>query len=43
MGEEDAKIPDAEDTIVLSAEDMNQILQEVPEDEKSTEEKDESS
>jgi hypothetical protein len=43
MGEEDAKIPDAEDTIVLSAEDMNKILQEVPEDEKSTEEKDESS
>ncbi len=43
MGEEDAKTPDAEDTIVLSAEDMNQILQEVPADEKSTEEKDESS
>jgi hypothetical protein len=43
MGEEDAKIPNAEDTIVLSAEDMNQILQEVPEDEKSKEEKDESS
>jgi len=43
MGEEDAKIPDAEDTIVLSAEDMNQILQKVPEDEKSKEEKDESS
>jgi hypothetical protein len=43
MGEEDAKIPDAEDTIVLSAEDMNQILQEVPEDEKAKEEKDESS
>ena len=43
MGEEDAKIPNAEDTIVLSAEDMNKILQEVPEDEKSKEEKDESS
>jgi hypothetical protein len=43
MGEEDAKIPNAEDTIVLSAEDMDKILQEVPEDEKSKEEKDESS
>ncbi len=43
MGEEDANIPNAEDTVVLTAEDMNQILQEVPEDEKSTEEKDESS
>jgi hypothetical protein len=43
MGEEDANIPNAEDTIVLSAEDMNKILKEVPEDDKSKEEEDESS
>ena len=43
MGEEDAKIPNAEDTIVLSAEDMNKILQEVPVDEKAKEENDQSS
>ena len=39
MGEEDANIPDAEDTIVLSAEDMNKVLDEVP-DAKSKEEGD---
>ena len=43
MGEEDAKIPDAEDTVVLTAEDMNKILQEVPEDETSKDEEDGSS
>ena len=39
MGEEDANTPNAEDTVVLTAEDMNQILQEVPEDETPKEEK----
>ena len=37
MGEEDANTPNAEDTIVLTAEDMNQILEEASEDEKSKE------
>ena len=40
MGEEDANIPNAEDTIVLTAEDMNQILEEASEDEKSKEDED---
>ena len=43
MGEDDAEVTSAEDTMVLSAEDMNQILQEVPEDEKSKDNEDESS
>ena len=38
MGEEDSNIPDAEDTIILSAEDMDKILKEDPEDEKPKEE-----
>ena len=33
MGEEDDNIPNAEDTVVLTAEDMNQILAETSEDE----------
>ena len=33
MGEEDANIPNAEDTVVLTAEDMNKILEEASEDE----------
>ena len=43
MGEEDANIPNAEDTVVLTAEDMNKILQEVPEDETLKDEEDGSS
>ncbi len=43
MGEDDTEALSAEDTMVLSAEDMNQILEEVPEDEKSKEEEDGSS
>ena len=43
MGEEDANIPGAEDTIVLTAEDMNQILEEASEDETSKEDEDGSS
>jgi hypothetical protein len=43
MGEEDNEALSAEDTMVLSAEDMDQILQEVPEDEKSAKEEDGSS
>ena len=43
MGEDDTEVTSAEDTMVLSAEDMNQILKEVPEDEKSKENEDESS
>jgi hypothetical protein len=38
MGEEDANTPNAEDTVVLTAEDMKQIQQAVPEDEKPKEE-----
>ena len=38
MGEEDANTPDAEDTVVLTAEDMNQILEDASEDEKPKEE-----
>jgi len=43
MGEEDTSGIDAEDTIVLSAEDMNQILEKTPEKAKEEEEEDESS
>ena len=43
MGDEDENIPNAEDTIVLTAEDMNQILEEVSEDEETKEEKGENS
>jgi hypothetical protein len=43
MGEEDNEALSAEDTMVLSAEDMDQILQEVPEDDKSAKEEDASS
>ena len=43
MGDEDAEVPSAEDTIVLTAEDMNQILEEASEKEKSKEEEDGSS
>ena len=43
MGEDDTEVTSAEDTMVLSAEDMNQILQEVPEDEKPKENEDGSS
>ena len=43
MGEEDANIPNAEDTVVLTAEDMNQILEEASEDETLKEEEDGSS
>ena len=43
MGEDDTEVTSAEDTMVLSAEDINQILQEVPEDEKSKDSEDESS
>ena len=39
MGEEDNEALSEEDTIILTAEDMDQILQEVPEDEKPNEEK----
>jgi hypothetical protein len=40
MGDDDTEVTSAEDTMVLSAEDMNQILQEVPEDENSKEKED---
>ena len=43
MGDEDTSGLDAEDTIVLSAEDMNQILEKTPGNEKAEEEEDESS
>jgi hypothetical protein len=38
MGDDDTEVTSAEDTMVLSAEDMNQILQEVPEVDKSEKE-----
>jgi len=40
MGEEDANIPNAEDTVVLTAEDINKILEKAPEDETSKEDED---
>ena len=43
MGEEDANIPGAEDTVVLTAEDMNEILGEASDDETLKEEEDGSS
>jgi len=43
MGEEDTDTASSEDTIILSAEDLSQVLEETPEDEKSKDEEDESS
>jgi hypothetical protein len=43
MGEDDAEVLSVEDTVVLSAEDMKQILEEGSEGEKSKEEEDGSS
>jgi hypothetical protein len=43
MGEEDSNTQNSEDTVVLTAEDMNQILKEASEDETSKEDEDGSS
>jgi len=43
MGEDDTEALSSEDTIVLSAEDMSQILENAPEDEKSKDEENENS